>query len=326
MEIGYALLNSDGNPDPYVNVYLVMKGASESPKAVAAGSDFWLAWENYPNGTNYFEVYMYKAGGTYVYQITSGNAQYQNRLPALCWNGSDFGLAWMMEVHDSGNPGNILYKKIWFRKVASSGSPYGEFVQITSSESAYAEYPSIVWNGAGYGLAWQDNRNGNYAIFFARLNSTGDLISGSEIRVTSAAGDSQRPILIWNGSSYGLAWHDNRSGRYQIYLALISQAGNKTSSDIQISQSPQDALYPSLAWAGDKWALAWQDKRDDNCDVFMTYASKTGSKLDTDHQISFSDTPNWQPGPCLVWNGTKCVLIYNENEGQDQDGKIIFCY
>lgn len=334
MEIGYTFFDSKGDRNPDANFYLIMKGASESPKVVAAGSDFWLAWENYPDGENYFEVFMHKAddnvGSKIVYRITTnGRVQYQNRLPSLCWNGSNFGLAWVMEVHNSENPEVILFKKIWFRKVSTSGSAYGDPVQITSSESAYAEYPSIVWNSSGYGLAWQDNRSGNYEIYFARLNATGDIIYGSEIRVTNATGDAKHPVLVWNGSSYALAWNDNRTGRNQIYLALINEAGSKTSSDIQISASPQDAIYPSLAWAGDKWALAWHDNRDNNDgkdDVFMTYASISGSKLDADHQISSSDTENWSPGPCLVWNGTKCVLVYNENEGENLSGKIIFCY
>ena len=92
----------------------------------------------------------------------------------------------------------------------------GEYISIA--------VPSVVWNGSYYGLTWESEVEGNLEIYFGTLTSSGILI-GDILRITNATFDSSSPSLVWTGSEYGLAWHDQRnygpSENYDIYFARI---------------------------------------------------------------------------------------------------------
>lgn len=96
-------------------------------------------------------------------------------------------------------------------------------MRITNN-TASSVYPSLVWTGTEYGVTWEDTRDGNYEIYFARINSAG-VKQGGDIRITNYAGASQSPVLVWTGAEYGLAWDDSRTG--DIYFAIFNSGGTK---------------------------------------------------------------------------------------------------
>ena len=60
-----------------------------------------------------------------------------------------------------------------------------------------------------FGTAWEDRRNGNYEIYFNRLDAQGKKLA-ADLRVTVAGGFSLHPEVIWNGSEFLVAWDDRR--------------------------------------------------------------------------------------------------------------------
>ena len=71
--------------------------------------------------------------------------------PALAWTGSEYGLAW-----SDWREGN---SEIYFALLSSQGETLVPAKQVTTT-AAYAGEPSLAWQGAGYGLAWTDQREG----------------------------------------------------------------------------------------------------------------------------------------------------------------------
>ena len=76
----------------------------------------------------------------------------------------------------------------------------GGDVRVTI-DAGISSLPSLVWRGAELGLAWSDSRDGNREIYFARLDSAGNLVGGPR-RVTFDTALSTDPRLEWTGSEY----------------------------------------------------------------------------------------------------------------------------
>jgi hypothetical protein len=320
MEIGYRKLDADGGGIGS-DYYIVFKGDSEAPKVVWNGTDFWIAWANSPDGGLNCEIYMHRVGGGFtVYQIT--NSPGDDRYPSITWTGDCYGLCWAQQ--DIGSGGKIIHFNIISADGTTKLLPEDTLVNENSGQSAC--YPCLVWNGDGYGVCWEDDREGQPRMYFARLDKDGSKI-GNDVPISSSALvlDPNRPSssLVWNGSQYAVTWDAQKEGgHYQIYMALISSDGEKLGGDIQVTTSESTSIRPSIVWAGDKYGIAWEDNRTGQNEIFMAYLDEDGNKLEDDHQVSHA--PAVASYPYLLWNGSKCVVLWMDM--RDEDGEIYFCY
>jgi hypothetical protein len=189
----------------------------------------------------------------------SSSGIYLSGYPSLVWADNEFGVAWFDEY--DGNQG------IYFVRIDSSGNKIGSEVLISDGTNS-SVHVSLVWTGNEYGLSWQDDRDGNYEIYFSRLDSSGNEI-GSDIRVTWNSSNSQQPSLVWTGSEYGVSWHDDRDGNTEIYFARLDSSGSKIGSDLRVSYAGSMSFLPSLVWNGQEYAVAWVDFRDTKWEIYF---------------------------------------------------------
>ncbi len=226
-------------------------GASTVPDLVWTGSGYGLAWQDDRGGAP--QVYFARLdpfGTKLAPEARVSDAAAVAYDPSLVWNGGGYGIVWT----DERASGSDLY----FARLDAGGAKIGSDLLV--SQPGAAGQPSLAWNGAGYGVAWHDDRDGNWEIYFARLYADGAKI-GSEVRLTSDAGTSGWPSLAWNGAEYGVAWHDDRGGAWQIYLTTVNPAGGKASGDLQVTNTPTGEYATSIAWSGDLYGVAWHDER-----------------------------------------------------------------
>jgi hypothetical protein len=181
----------------------------------------------------------------------------------------------------------------------------GDAVRVTNADGDSYDV-SLVWTGSEYGMAWWDDRDGNMEIYFARLDSSGSKI-GADVRVTTESAESGYPSLVWTGTEYGVAWHDDRNGHYEIYFTRLDASGTKIGSDLRVTDAPDDRYYPSLVWTGTGYGVAWEDFRDGyNHETYFALLDASGNKVGTDVQVTFPDDECWNPS--LVWTGSEFGL------------------
>jgi len=191
----------------------------------------------------------------------------------------------------------------------------GQDFRVTSNPS-YSRHPSLFWIGSEFGVSWDDNRTGNYEIYFTRVSAAGAKI-GSDIRVTNAAGYSFYPFLSWTGSEFGVSWHDDRDGNYEIYFTRISAAGAKIGSDIRLTSDPADSFEPSLAWNGSEFGVSWRDGRDGNYEIYFSLVSAAGAKTGSDLRVTSDANGSWAPS--LAWTGSEFGISWNDTrDGNDE--------
>jgi hypothetical protein len=185
-------------------------------------------------------------------------------------------------------------------------------VRVTDT-TGESDAPSLVWTGSEYGLAWVDDRGGNHEIFFARIAADGELLGEPE-RVTDSPGEGRDPSLVWTGESYAVAWVDDQEGNFEVYVALLSADGALTTGPLRVTDDPEFSGSPSLVWTGSELAVAWNDGRDGNFEIYLARLEPDGSKIGGD--LRLTNDPMFSATPSLAWTGDELALAWSD----DRDG------
>jgi len=230
---------------------------------------------------------------------------YPSQEPVATWTGSEYGVAWYTQ-----SAGNLR-----FRRLSNEGLPLGTDTEVSNTTGA-AYLPTMAWNGSEHGIAWQDTRDGNWEIYFRRLNATGSPLS-DETRVTTDPAPSVQPSIAWSGSDYGLAWTDVRDGNYEIYFARLVPSALDAMSNVRVSVDPSVSQSPVVVWSGAEFGLAWVDDRDGNNEIYFARIDATGSKIGSDIRLTY-DSGSVQC-PSLAWSGTEYGMSWiDRRSGYDE--------
>jgi hypothetical protein len=168
--------------------------------------------------------------------------------------------------------------------------------------------PSIVWTGSQYGIAWEDDRDGDSEIYFARLSSSGARVGG-DVRVTQAPFPSRAPRITWTGSEFAIVWLDFRnspsasSGHFEVYFARLDAAGHKIGSDVRLTPLI-NAESPDIAWNGSEYGIVWGVDRL----IRFSRLSSQGARIGA--EIRISDPPGNFIHPRIVWTGSEYGIAY----------------
>ncbi len=137
-----------------------------------------------------------------------------------------------------------------------------------SLDRAWARFPAVAWNGASWGVAWQERTGGAQdEIFFQRFDSTSLAPIGAPVNISQTDSSSQQPAVAWNGSQFGVAWfEDQRTEPGQLptslgYFALLNADGSvarrgvRVDARAQFAYSPSANFHPILVWDGTNWGF-----------------------------------------------------------------------
>jgi len=215
-EIYFARLHPSGKKISSDIRVTVDDALSEYPSLVWTGERFAMSWHDERDGNS--EIYLARLDplgtkdGSDI-RITNDGAA--SEYPSLIWAGSGYGVVWH-DNRDATSDGNW---EIYFTRLLPSGTKIASDLRLTN-DTAISSYPSLVWTGSEYGVAWHDHRFGDWEVYHAIVNPAGVKVSG-DIQVSSATSGSYAPSLVWTGSEYGAAWHDDRDGTFDIYFSRV---------------------------------------------------------------------------------------------------------
>jgi hypothetical protein len=141
---------------------------------------------------------------------------------------------------------------------------------------------SALYQGGQYSLLWQDSRHGDACeIYFSKIAQDGSIVTG-DTRITSSPESDMDPYLVYADGAYALAWRTSMPGREAVFFTRFSDDGTFVEPVIEISdvmEAPTSIpVYPfaSTAFSGDRYAVAWFDRRGDNWEI---YASILGCSI-----------------------------------------------
>jgi hypothetical protein len=179
-----------------------------------------------------------------------------------------------------------------------------------TNDIALSVQSSLVWNGVGFALALMDSRDGNFNVYFARLDATGTKIP-PDVRVTNAPSNSQLPTLVWTGSDYGVAWAEQGQDQ-QIYFARLGPSGEKIGGEVRITNNFSGKTNPTLVWTGSEFGISWTDDRSGQSEIYFARLDASGAKIGSDRRVS--DTPPGSNSDVanLVWTGSEFGIAWRD--------------
>lgn len=190
--------------------------------------------------------------------------------------------------------------------------------------SGTASYPVMVYSNSEFGLAWQDSRDGNSEIYFARLDSSG-VKQGTDLRVTTDPSNSEKPTLAWTGSEYGIAWQDRRSGYYEIWFTRVSAAGAELIADYMSTTHGSNIYDPTIVWSTSEFGVSYRWM------IYPTLAfqriSAAGVNAGSYGVITRDDINNYTISPqkaSLVWAGTQYAAVWQDSRYGDYAHELYF--
>lgn len=186
--------------------------------------------------------------------------------PQLTWTGSEFGGVWV--DWDGG-----AYQ-VYFQRISAAGVALGREIMV-SDHSEPSNYPTVVWTGDEYGVAWSDQ----YAIYFARVSPEGDPI-GPARRVTEQWEQVYSPELAWTPGGFGLVWTE-LSGTpsddlSSFMFARLTETGEIDVEDVLIARDEILGIAVptiSMVTSDSHLAFAWHGPADGNNEIYFTRLS-----------------------------------------------------
>jgi hypothetical protein len=192
---------------------------------------------------------------------------------------------------------------------------------------------AVAWTGRELGIVWQDRRDGDYEIYFNRLNAAGEKL-GPDQRVTFSRGFSLNPTIAWTGEDFILAWQDERDdagpgggrGNFEVYLQRIDREGRQIEENQRLTRDPANSESPVVAFGGGSVGVLWLDGRTGvpNASgaraIFFAPLTPSLQRLAPDLRV----TPlNFDAvAPTLAWNRDRWTLAWHDAADSSTDHEI----
>ncbi len=189
-------------------------------------------------------------------------------------------------------------------------SSWSEDVNLTNN-TGDSKYPSAAIDDNVIHLVWQDNRNGDYEIYYKRSMDNGG--TWEEQRLTSYSGNSVYPAVAVNGSNVHVVWQDDRDGGNCIYYMSSNDYGeNWDFGDVKKLYPSWQAEHPRIAVNGSNLYVVWQEYIYYDCyNVYFMMSKNNGETWEdgngnTDQAYVLSE--NNSRSPAIAVNNTIHVV------------------
>jgi hypothetical protein len=117
--------------------------------------------------------------------------------------------------------------------------------------------------------------------------------------------------IAWSGKSYASVYWGTKNG-FSIYESMLTPQGLKADAQGEhaVTIKNADADGGPLVWIGDRYGMAWQDRRDGDYEVYFTLLDDTGAKALPDTRLTFAD--GFSINVSLGWNGSEFIVVWQD--------------
>jgi hypothetical protein len=125
--------------------------------------------------------------------------------------------------------------EIYYKRSTDNGTNWSADTRLTNA-SGDSWYPSVSVSNSFVHTVWQENRDGNFEIYYKRSTDSGTSWE-AETRLTSNDYFSWYPSVASSGSGVHVVWQDFRDGNWEIYYKRDPN-GNVTGIENTNSELP----------------------------------------------------------------------------------------
>jgi len=196
-------------------------------------------------------------------------------------------------------------------------------LRLEPVDSAHQSNPVIAGDGSGNILVvWHDDRNGNRDIHAQRLDTNGNRLWATDVRVNSDSGVTGQddPAMAADGNgNAAIVWRDSRNGNDDVYAQRLDANGNKLwAADVRVNSDSgaTDQYAPAVAVDGSgNIVVVWQDDRNGNDDVYAQRLDASGNKLwAADVRVNSDSGTAGQYAPAVAVDGSgNAVVVWRDS-------------
>ena len=119
--------------------------------------------------------------------------------------------------------------------------------------------------------------------------------------------------LGWSGSAYVATYTGTNNG-FALYNDVLDGDGGVQTppGERLITLINADAEGGRLLWIGDRFGVAWQDRRTGSYQIYFTLLDAQGNKRHADVQVT--QTTAFSVKPALAWNSTNFYAVWQNND------------
>jgi hypothetical protein len=265
---------------------------ANAPKVAADSSgNIYVVWHDNRAGDDSWDVYLSKSdnGGASFYpsvqvnDYISGVDQYEPDL-ALDSSGNIY-VSWNRHYYDADL--EQWDYDVYMAKSTDGGATFGTNVKVNDGSDWQYKSSIKVGNSGNVYVTWTDRRNvGISDVYFAKSVDGGSTFP-TNTRINQYTEQSQGyPEMALDGDEViYVVWNDSRNlykknGR-DVFMARSLDSGDSFEPEIKINDAKIPAefeyFYPTItAWGKGHVAIAWEDKREGNWDVYLTRSDNGG--------------------------------------------------
>jgi len=124
------------------------------------------------------------------------------------------------------------------------------------------------------------------------------------------------PHLAWNGTSFGLTFCGKTvpGQPNNVWFVSLDDTGNP--GELREVTTQADTQYKKLskiAWDGEQYGIAWQDRRNGNLEIFFRKLTSDGQAIS--EELSVSESPEGVAAlGQLIFNGSEFGLAYSSTQ------------
>jgi hypothetical protein len=292
-------------------------GTQQNASIACASGGCFVIWEDRraqagPTGIDVFGQLLTATFGLSGGEVTVSNVIRSQLTPALVSNGSSFFGTYVDQRINLGNT-------VMGTRISGAGAvtdPNGILLPLGNNrESA----PDVGVFGTTTGIVWGDSRSFGPDIEMVRFGGTqGNTKLDATAKTISNATFSQTTPTITADSAGGnffVVWSDTRNGvDHDIFGSRVDANGTALDpGGIPISTATRDQLRPDVATNGTVTVVVWDDRRNNNFDIFAALVNSSGTVTMTD--IPIIVTTGDQTNPTVAFDSTnnQFVIVWTDS-------------
>ncbi|MBW2276037.1 MAG: hypothetical protein JRF63_01015 [Deltaproteobacteria bacterium] len=231
------------------------------PSIAATDTGFLLVWGEQDGGDLHINVVpLDQDGNPGDQQVVSGEETGSiDRGPGIAALGTTAVITWTSQSQN----------RVLALALSLDGTPTGEIQTV--DEEYLSGAPTITAGDDGFLVSWSTIRVDDFEIYTRKLDSTGAPV-GEPNRATWTTLDAEHPVTAWNGETFALLYvspEANGTGdcthsscNQQAFVALLDADGMIASTELRLSDNPNDCREPDLVWDGSGWFAVWELRQD----------------------------------------------------------------
>ncbi len=284
---------------------------SMSPSVATSSSCVYIVWQDNRDGNNevYFK-YSTDGGTTWSSDTRLTNNSLDSGEPSISVSETTLHIVWK-----ENRDGNY---EVYYKHSTDGGISWGADTRLTNNTYS-SEWASISSFGSNVHIAWREDRDGNWEIYYKR-STDGGTSWGADTRLTNDVAASHCPSISASNTLINVVWYDNRDGNDEIYYKRSTNNGSNWGTDVRLTNNSGYSQCPSVSSTSTSVNVVWQDNRDGNDEIYYKNSSDGGANWGTD--IRLTNNPLNSRNPSIYMFGTILHVIWYDN--RDGNNEIYY--